>query len=76
MPLNCAEETVAGRLAKQFDGRRRIIPGRVANLTQPLGGRGRCQYRNACWLGCPYGAYFSTQSSTLPRGDGNRPADA
>ena len=28
--------------------------------------RGRCQYRNACSLGCPYGAYFSTQSSTLP----------
>ena len=66
MPLNCAEERIAGRLAKQFGGRRRLIPGRVANLTRPLPGRGRCQYRNACWLGCPYGAYFSTQSSTLP----------
>ena len=66
MPLNCAEETIAGRLAKQFEGRRRIIPGRVANLTRPLGGRGRCQYRNACWLGCPSGSYFSTQASTLP----------
>ena len=29
-------------------------------------GRAACQYRDACWLGCPYGAYFSTQSSTLP----------
>jgi len=66
MPLNCAEETIAGRLAKQFEGRRRIIPGRTANLTQQLGRRGRCQYRAACWLGCPHGAYFSTQSSTLP----------
>lgn len=66
MPLNCAEDAIAGRLAKQFEGRRRIIPGRTANLTQPLGRRGRCQYRSACWLGCPYGAYFSTQSSTLP----------
>ena len=66
MPLNCAEESIAGRLAKQFEGRRRIIPGRVANLTRPLGGRGRCQYRNACWLGCPSGSYFSTQASTLP----------
>ena len=28
--------------------------------------RSRCQSRNACWLGCPYGAYFSSQSSTLP----------
>jgi choline dehydrogenase-like flavoprotein len=51
---------------KAFGGRRRIIPGRVANLTQRHDGRGPCQYRNACWLGCPYGAYFSTQSSTLP----------
>jgi len=49
-----------------FDGRRRMIPGRIANLTQALPGRAPCQYRNACWLGCPYGAYFSTQSSTLP----------
>src|SRR5436190_10109408 len=66
MPLNVAEERIAGRLTKQFGGRRRLIPGRVANLTRPLPGRGRCQYRNACWLGCPYGAYFSSQSSTLP----------
>ena len=61
-----ARRLIAGRLAKQFGGTRRLIPGRVANLTQPLPGRGACQYRNACWLGCPYGAYFSTQSSTLP----------
>lgn len=66
MPLNCAEEQVAGRLAARFGGVRRIIPGRVANLTQPLPGRAPCQYRGACWLGCPYGAYFSSQSSTLP----------
>jgi glucoside 3-dehydrogenase (cytochrome c) catalytic subunit len=66
MPLNCAEEMIAGKLAKAFNGRRHIIPGRTANATQVLEGRGACQYRNACWLGCPYGAYFSTQSSTLP----------
>ncbi|MGH8223296.1 MAG: GMC oxidoreductase [Woeseiaceae bacterium] len=66
MPLNCGEALVAGRLADRFDGRRRIIPGRNANLTQALPGRAPCQYRNACWLGCPLGAYFSTQSSTLP----------
>ncbi len=65
MPLNCAEETVAGRIAKTFTGRR-MIPGRVANLTRPRDGRGRCQYRNACSLGCPFGGYFSTQASTLP----------
>ena len=66
MPLNCGEELVAGRLAKLFNGRRRIIPGRTANATQALLGRAACQYRDACWLGCPFGAYFSTQSSTLP----------
>jgi choline dehydrogenase-like flavoprotein len=66
MPLNCVEEIIAGRIASQFEGRRRLIPGRVANLTHNLPGRGACQYRNACWLGCPFGAYFSTQSSTLP----------
>jgi choline dehydrogenase-like flavoprotein len=66
MALNCGEELVAGRLTKLFDGKRRIIPGRTANATQALPNRNPCQYRNACWLGCPYGAYFSTQSSTLP----------
>jgi choline dehydrogenase-like flavoprotein len=66
MPLNCGEELIAGRVRNLFDGRRRIIPGRVANLTRALPGRAPCQYRNACWLGCPFGGYFSTQSSTLP----------
>jgi len=66
MPLNCGEVLVADRARGLFDGRRRIIPARIANLTQPLPGRAPCQYRNACSLGCPYGGYFSTQSSTLP----------
>jgi choline dehydrogenase-like flavoprotein len=57
---------IADKANKIFGPHRRIIPGRSANLTQPLDGRTQCQYRNACWLGCPYGAYFSTQSSTLP----------
>ncbi|HUF66650.1 MAG TPA: GMC family oxidoreductase [Gemmatimonadaceae bacterium] len=66
MPLNCGEEVVAERLLKAYNGRRRIIPGRTANLTRALPERSACVYRNACWLGCSYGAYFSTQSSTLP----------
>ena len=66
MALNCAEEMIAGRLATLFEGHRRLIPGRCANLTRALPGRIPCQYRNACWLGCPTGSYFSTQSSTLP----------
>ena len=66
MPLNCGEVVVADRLRQQFGGVRRIIPGRTANLTAPRPGRTPCMYRNACWLGCPFGAYFSTQASTLP----------
>ena len=66
MPLNCAEEMVSTRLAKLFEGNRRLIPGRCANLTRAIGSRIPCQDRNACWLGCPTGSYFSTQASTLP----------
>jgi len=65
MALNCLEEQVRDRIAKSFDGRPMII-GRAANLTQPLNGRGTCQYRNRCIRGCPYGAYFSSNASTLP----------
>jgi choline dehydrogenase-like flavoprotein len=66
MPLNCGEELVAERLKGAFNGQRRIIPGRTSNMTQSRPGRSPCQYRNACFLGCPYGGYFSTQASTLP----------
>ena len=66
MPLNCGEQMVAEKLAKSFDGHRKLIIGRAANATKALPGRNPCQYRNACWLGCPFGGYFSTQSSTLP----------
>jgi choline dehydrogenase-like flavoprotein len=64
--LNCGEQIVAERMRHRFDGRRRMISARVANLTRPLPGRTACKFRNACWLGCSFGAYFSTQSSTLP----------
>jgi glucoside 3-dehydrogenase (cytochrome c) catalytic subunit len=66
MALNCAEQLVAERLTRAYGGKRRLISSRTANLTLPLPGRSPCQYRDACGLGCPYGAYFSTQSSTLP----------
>ena len=65
MGLNIVEKSVAGRIRGRWDARR-LINARVANLTQPHDGRGQCQYRDKCWLGCPHGAYFSTQSSTLP----------
>jgi choline dehydrogenase-like flavoprotein len=66
MDLTCVEKDVAERLKKEFKGERHLIIGRTANITVPHGGRPGCQFRNKCWLGCPFGGYFSTQSSTLP----------
>lgn len=65
MELNCVEKHVKQRIEKEFPGRHMII-GRVAHLTEPLNGRGKCQYRNRCSRGCPYGAYFSSNAVTLP----------
>ena len=66
MEMNCVEKDVAARIKANFGGKRTMTMGRSANLTQPHNGRGSCQYRNLCARGCPFGAYFSTQSSTLP----------
>lgn len=65
-PLNVVEKDVANRIKSQYNGDRHLIIGRVANLTEAIPGRTACQYRNRCWEGCPFGGYFSTQSSTLP----------
>lgn len=66
MEMNAVEKTVAARIKTKYKGMRHMFIGRSANLTAPLEGRVNCQYRNRCWRGCPFGAYFSTQSSTLP----------
>lgn len=65
MDMNCAETYLKDKLAEHFNDRTMTI-GRTANLTEPIGTRGSCQYRNRCMRGCPYGAYFSSQASTLP----------
>lgn len=67
MELNCVEQHVKEKVADNFDGRT-ITAGRVAHLTgtKEFDGRSKCQYRNRCIRGCPFGAYFSSLSSTLP----------
>ena len=65
MELNCLEKHIKERIEKTFKGRYMTI-GRVAHLTEPLNGRGKCQYRNRCSRGCPFGAYFSSNGVTLP----------
>jgi choline dehydrogenase-like flavoprotein len=66
MPFNVVEKDLVERVKKHYNGQRHWIMGRTANLTAPHEGRINCQYQNQCWLGCNFGAYFSTQSSTLP----------
>lgn len=64
-PMNVAEIDLQKRLAKLYPDRPMSM-GRAANLTQPLGDRSPCHYCGPCERGCTVGAYFSTQSSTLP----------
>src|SRR5690606_36010363 len=65
MELNCIERHLADSLKK--DAERKILTiARIANLTRGWDGRGPCVYRNLCSRGCPYGGYFSSNSSTIP----------
>ncbi len=66
-PMNMAETWTKERLEKAMPGRK-LIPTRVANMTEdkPEQGRSRCQSRSQCNRGCSFGAYFSTQAVTLP----------
>jgi len=66
--MNIVEKDLAAKLKDHYKGNRHMFIGRSANITLPKPEQNRvnCQYRNKCWLGCPYGAYFSTQSATLP----------
>ena len=68
MEMNVVEKDVAARIKEHYKGTRHMIIGRVRQYhrTQAGTGRANCQYRNSCWRGCPFGGYFSTQSSTLP----------
>jgi glucoside 3-dehydrogenase (cytochrome c) catalytic subunit len=63
--MNCIERHFRDHLAARYPDRR-LISSRAAVLSQPHNGRGQCMGRNLCHRGCPYGAYFSSNSSTLP----------
>lgn len=68
---SCVEKHFTEQMAKQYKGARPIIIGRCAHLTKPQPihfqqGRAQCQNRTLCQRGCPYGGYFSSNSSTLP----------
>ncbi|WP_353483550.1 GMC family oxidoreductase [Haliscomenobacter sp.] len=69
-PFNCVEEFMYKTLVEHFPDRK-MIQGRWAHLSEPQEihlqqGRGKCQCRNLCVRGCPFGGYFSSVASTLP----------
>ncbi|GAB3985610.1 GMC family oxidoreductase [Spirosoma daeguense] len=68
--MSCVETYFREKMDATYQNRHVII-GRVAHLTQPKPihlqqGRAKCQHRNLCDRGCPYGGYYSSNSSTLP----------
>lgn len=68
--MNAVEKEMIKRIESKWSTRKMFI-GRTAHLSVPAPhhtaqGRIQCQARNECQKGCSFGAYFSTQSSTLP----------
>jgi choline dehydrogenase-like flavoprotein len=66
MAMTCVEEHVRDRIAARFGGERMMTIGRVAVLTEPLGGREACHYCGPCQRGCITRSYFSSVNATLP----------
>ncbi|MBB6112724.1 Choline dehydrogenase [Mucilaginibacter lappiensis] len=68
--MNCVQEVISKKISENYPDRH-LVHARWAHLTKPNQlhldqGRGKCQARNICMRGCPFGGYFSSVSSTLP----------
>jgi choline dehydrogenase-like flavoprotein len=63
--MNAFEKHIRASMARTFADRR-LIASPTAVLTQQHNGRGPCQARNMCARGCPYGAYYSSNSAAIP----------
>ncbi|HMB98444.1 MAG TPA: GMC family oxidoreductase [Balneolaceae bacterium] len=68
--MNCVEKEMKQKIESAYDNRF-LVQGRCAHLTEVRDihrqqGRGMCMARDRCYRGCPFGAYFSSNSSTLP----------
>lgn len=68
--MNAVEKVMSERIMSNYKDRNVVI-GRCAHLTKPQPihlqqGRGQCQARSLCERGCPFGGYFSSNSSTIP----------
>ncbi|TPG61780.1 GMC oxidoreductase [Hymenobacter nivis] len=69
-PLNAVEDYFRQQVKQKFPSRH-VISARCAHLSKPNPvhyeqGRAQCQNRVLCQRGCPFGGYFSSNSSTLP----------
>jgi choline dehydrogenase-like flavoprotein len=67
---NCVEKHFQKSIAGRYKDRH-VIMGRAAHITKPQPihlqqGRAQCQHRTICERGCPFGGYFSSNSSTIP----------
>ena len=68
--MSCVEEYFKEVLKNNYKDRH-LIQARCAHLTDPgpihiEQGRSKCQNQNMCNRGCIFGAYFSSNASTLP----------
>lgn len=69
-PLNAVEDYFSKHVKKTYQNRH-VISARCAHLSKPNQihldqGRAQCQERTLCQRGCPFGGYFSANSSTIP----------
>ena len=68
--MNDVEKKMQKAIMGKFTDRN-VVQGRCAHLTKPAPihieqGRSQCQARSMCERGCPFGGYFSSNSSTIP----------
>ncbi|QNL51453.1 GMC family oxidoreductase [Olivibacter sp. SDN3] len=68
--MNALEEHIKREVIAHYP-ERHVIIGRCAHLTKPQAlhvkqSRGQCMARHLCHRGCPFGAYFSSNASTIP----------
>jgi len=68
--MTCVESEIQKKINNHYKDRR-VVQGRCAHLTKPNPihleqGRGQCQARSLCERGCPFGGYYSSNSSTIP----------
>ena len=68
--MTCVESEIQQKINSHYKDRK-VVQGRCAHLTKPNPihieqGRSQCQARTLCERGCPFGGYYSSNSSTIP----------